>query len=63
MQFSLAKVAVIEAQNTDLVKAAKEKIKRRNKQAGNLGRARVMGGKKKGPKALQQAEREELNKL
>ena len=53
----------MEAQNTDLVEAAKEKVKRRNRQAGNLGRARAMGGKKKGPEALEQAERQELNKL
>jgi hypothetical protein len=62
-QSSLAKVVVIEAQNTDLVEAAKEKAKRRNRQAGNLGRARVIRGKKKGPEALEQAERQELNKL
>ena len=54
---------VVEAQNTDLVKAAKEKVKRRNRQAGNLGRARAIGGKKKGPEALEQAERQKLNKL
>ena len=60
-QFLLAKVVVVEAQNTDLVKAAKENVKRRNRQVGNLGRARVMGGKKKGPEALEQAERQELN--
>ena len=61
-QFSLAKVVVVQAQNTDLVEAAKEKVKRRNRQAGNLGRARVIGGKTKGPEALEQAERQELNK-
>ena len=62
-QFSLAKVVVVEAQNIDLVEAAKEKVKRRNRQAGNLSRARAIGGKKKGPKVLEQAERQELNKL
>ena len=61
-QFSLAKVVVIEAQNTDLVEAAREKVKRRNKQAGNLGQGRALG-EKKGPEAIEQAEREELNKL
>lgn len=63
IQFLLAKVVVIEAQNTDLVEAAKEKVKKRNKQAGNLGRARVLGRKKKGLEVLEQAERQELNKL
>jgi hypothetical protein len=62
-KFSLAKVVVIKAQNTDLIEAAKEKVKRRNRQAGNLGRARAIRGKKKGPEALKQAERQELNKL
>ena len=56
-------MVVVEAQNTNLVKAARERVKRRNKQAGNLGRGRAIGGKKKGPEALEQAEREELNKL
>jgi hypothetical protein len=53
----------MEAQNTNLVKAAKEKVKQRNKQAGNLGRAQAIEGKKKGLEALKQAQKEELNKL
>ena len=57
---SLAKVAITDAQNEDLVQAAEDKHKKRNKQAGNLGRARVMGGKVEGPKALEQVIQEEF---
>jgi hypothetical protein len=38
-QFSFAKAIVIDAQNEDLVAAAAEAHKKRNKQNGNLGRA------------------------
>ena len=50
---ALAKVVITDAQNEDLVQAAEDKHKKRNKQAGNLGRARVMGGRIEGLKALE----------
>jgi hypothetical protein len=46
---SLAKVVITNTQNNDLVQIAENKHKKKNKQASNLGRARVMGGKIKGP--------------
>ncbi len=42
---------------------ADEKVKRKNKQAGNLGRARVLGGKSKGSEALEEVLSNEINKL
>jgi hypothetical protein len=57
---ALVKVVITDAQNEDLVQAAEDKHKKRNKQAGNLGRARVMGGRIEGPKALEQAIQEEF---
>ena len=57
---SLAKMVITDAQNNDLVQMAKNKYKKKNKQAGNLGRARVMGGKIEGPRALEEAIREEF---
>jgi len=47
---SLAKVVITDAQNEDLVQLAETKHRKKNKQAGNLGRARVIGGKIEGPR-------------
>jgi hypothetical protein len=52
---ALAKVVITNAQNEDLVQAAEDKHKKRNKQASNLSRAQVIRGRIKGPKALEQA--------
>jgi hypothetical protein len=52
---ALAKAVITDKQNKDLVQLAEEKHKKKNKQGGNLGRARVMGGKVIGAQALEQA--------
>ena len=57
---SLAKVVITDAQNNDLVQIAENKHKKKNKQAGNFNRARVVRGKIKGPRALKEAIREEF---
>ena len=44
---------MLQAQNTNLIKVAREIVKRRNKQVGNLSRGQVIGGKKKGLEALE----------
>jgi hypothetical protein len=62
-QFSFAKAIVVDAQNEDLVAAAAKAHKKRNKQNSNLGRARALGGKEEGPRALAQADKDEFNKL
>jgi hypothetical protein len=60
-QFSLAKIVVVESQNQDLVDAGKEAQKKKHQQSGELGKARVMGGKK-GLLALEERQRNEVNK-
>ena len=45
---SLAKMVITDAQNNDLVQMAKNKYKKKNKQARNLNRAYVIGGKIEG---------------
>jgi hypothetical protein len=57
---ALTKIVITDAQNEDLVQIAEEKHRKRNKQAGNLSRARVIGGRIEGPKALEQAIQEEF---
>lgn len=41
---ALAAAVIAKAQNNDLVAAAKEQQKRKNRQGGDLGKARVMNG-------------------
>ena len=50
---ALAKTVITDKQNKDLVQLATEKHKKKNKQNGTLGRARIIGGKIKGPKVLE----------
>ena len=60
-EFSLAKIVVIESQNEDLVEAGKEAQKKKHQLGGDLGKARVIGGKK-AQIALEERERNEVNK-
>jgi hypothetical protein len=60
-EFSLAKIVIVESQNEDLVEAGKEAQKKKHQLGGDLGRARVMGGKK-AQIALEERERNEINK-
>ena len=52
---ALTKAVITDKQNEDLVQLAEEKHKKKNKQDGTLRRARVMGRKVEGAKALEEA--------
>jgi hypothetical protein len=54
-ELALIKIVIINTQNKDLIYTANEKHKKRYKQVGTLNRARVIGGKIEGLRALKQA--------